>query len=169
MGLIEIDQKLSNYFASKNNPLLEKTLGLFTNLGSGASWIPIYGLSLIFFYNDLAQLIFTLILAEVIGLLTIIILRYITRRRRPVEYKPFFLTPWNRYSFSSHHALRSFLIAVIVGTDYPRLLPFLLFMAAIVAFTRLYLSKHYLSDVIVGALIGIVLAMELPKLVHLCP
>lgn len=165
MKLIEIDQKSSNYLASLDNPLLKKALGVLTHLGTGAFWIPIYGLSLIFFHNDFAQLISTLILAEVIGLLTIIILRYITKRKRPVaKYKPFFLAPWNRYSFPSHHALRSFLIAVILGTDFPNLLPFLLVMAATIGFTRLYLSKHYLSDVLVGALIGILLGMESPRL-----
>lgn len=98
-------------------------------------------------------------------MLTIIILRYITKRKRPVtQYKPFFLAPWNRYSFPSHDALRSFLIAVILGANYSGLLPFLLFMAATIGFTRLYLSKHYLSDVLVGSLIGIVLGMELLKL-----
>lgn len=163
--LTEIDQRSSDYFASLDNPLLRKALSVLTHLGTVAFWMTIYGLSLIFFHKDLAQLIFTLIFAEIIGLLPIIILRYITKRKRPVvEYKPFFLAPWNRYSFPSHHALRSFLIAVILGAHYPGLLPFLLFMAATVGFTRLYLSKHYLSDVLVGAFIGIVLGTELPKL-----
>jgi len=165
LKLIEIDQKLSNYFASSRNPLLKKVLGVLTHLGTGALWITMYGIALIFFHKDFTQLIFTLILAEIIGLLTIIILKYITKRRRPVvKYKPFFLAPWNKYSFPSHHALRSFLIAVILGADYPGLLPFLLFMAATIGFTRLYLSKHYLSDIIIGALIGIFLGMKLPKL-----
>ena len=35
----------------------------------------------------------------------------------------------------------------------------LLIMAATVSFSRTYLSKHYLSDVLAGAFLGIILAM----------
>jgi undecaprenyl-diphosphatase len=52
-----------------------------------------------------------------------------------------------------------FIIAVVVGTDYPEVLPLLLIMAATVSFSRIYLSKHYLSDVLAGAFLGIILAM----------
>ncbi|MBW2194639.1 MAG: phosphatase PAP2 family protein [Deltaproteobacteria bacterium] len=130
-----------------------------THLGTGAVWITVYAFSLIFLYERFTQLIFTLILAEMTGLLIIVILRYITRRERPARhYKCFFLTPWNRYSFPSHHALRSFMIVVIVGAHFPRLFPFFLFIAVVVSFSRIYLAKHFLSDVLVGALLGILLA-----------
>jgi undecaprenyl-diphosphatase len=156
---MEIDRKIKEYFASHNNPWLRAGLGALTHLGSGAVWITVYALLLIFFNDHFSQLVLTLILAEVIGLLTIIILRYTTKKKRPIiDYKYFSLTPWNRYSFPSHHALRSFIIAIVVGTDFPGLLPFLLVMAATVSFSRIYLSKHYLSDVLVGALLGILLA-----------
>ena len=158
--LMEMDLIISRYFSSHNNPWLRGALGALTYLGTGAVWITLYALALIFLQDRFAQLILTLILAEMIGLLTIIILRYMTKRKRPViHYKYFSLTPWNRYSFPSHHTLRSFIIAVIVGTYSPGLLPFLLIMAATISFSRIYLSKHYLSDVLAGALLGILLAM----------
>ena len=157
--LMEMDRTVSQYFASHNNPWLRAPLRALTHLGTGAVWITVYALFFIFLQNHFTQLILTLILAEVIGLLTIIVLRYMTKRKRPIiHYKYLSLTPWNRYSFPSHHALRSFIIAVILGTYYPWLLPFLLVMAATVSFSRIYLLKHYLSDVLVGALLGILLA-----------
>ena len=156
---MKMDRKIKEYFASHNNPWLRTALGALTHLGSGAVWITVYALLLVLFHDQFSQLILALILAEVIGLLTIIILRYMTKRKRPIiHYKYFSLTPWNRYSFPSHHALRSFIIAVIVGTDFPGLLLFLLVMAASVSFSRIYLLKHYLSDVLVGVLLGILLA-----------
>ena len=163
---MKIDQGISQYFSSHHNRCLSSILGALTHLGTGAFWISAYVLFLIFFYDPLAQLIFTLILAEIIGLLSIIILRTITKRERPItNYKTFPFTPWNRYSFPSHHALRSFIIAVIVGLDFPRLLPYLLVMAAIVSFSRIYLSKHYLSDVLVGVLLGVFVAMSTQMLI----
>jgi len=157
--LMEMDRTVGQYFASHNNPWFRAVLGALTHLGSGSVWITVYALLLIFFHDQFSQLILALILAEVVGLLTIIILRYMTKRKRPImHYKYFSLTPWNRYSFPSHHTLRSFIIAVILGTYFSGLLPFLLVMAATVSFSRIYLLKHYLSDVLVGALLGILLA-----------
>ncbi len=156
--LMEIDRIISHYFASHNNPWLRAALGALTHLGSGAVWITVYALLLVLFHDHFSQLILALILAEVIGLLTIITLRFMTKRERPIiHYQYFSLTPWNRYSFPSHHALRSFIIAVILGTDFPGLLLFLLVMAATVSFSRIYLLKHYSSDVLVGVLLGILL------------
>jgi len=163
---LEIDRKINEYFVSHNNPKLRTALRALTYLGTGALWIPIYALVLGFFYNHFTPLILNLILAELMGLLTIIILRYMTKRKRPIiKYKYFPLTPWNRYSFPSHHTLRSFIIAVIVGTDFPTLLPFLIIMAVMISFSRIYLSKHYLSDVLVGTLLGILLAMTSQRLI----
>lgn len=160
-----IDQKISDYFASHQTLWLNAAFRVLTNLGSGAVWISVYALVLVFLRERFGKLLYTFILAEVIGLAMIVVLRYITRRDRPTKrYKCFFLTPWNKYSFPSHHALRSFLIAVVLGTAHPRLLPLLLFAASVICFTRLYLSKHYLSDVVVGALIGTLLGIQLSKL-----
>ncbi len=158
--LRETDRIISQYFSSHNNGWLRSALGTLTHLGSGGVWIIIYALLFIFLDDHFTQLLLTLILAEMIGLLTIIILRYMTKRKRPsIHYKYYFLTPWNRYSFPSHHTLRVFIIAVIVGKDYPEIFPLLLIMAATVSFSRIYLSKHYLSDVLAGAFLGIMLAM----------
>jgi undecaprenyl-diphosphatase len=166
LKLPEIDQNINEYFVSRNNRWLRALLGALTHLGTGFLWVAIYVLFFGFFNNYFGRLILTLILAELIGLLTIIILKYMTKRKRPdTHYKHFYLTPWNKYSFPSHHALRSFIIAVIAGTYFPRLLPYLIVMAATVSFSRIYLSKHYLSDVLAGVLLGVLVAMASQRLI----
>ena len=162
---MKMDRIISQYFASHNNPWLRAVLGALTHLGTGAVWLSLYALFLVFLNDLFAPLFLTLVLAELIGLLTIIILRYMTKRKRPTaHYKNFSLTPWNKYSFPSHHALRSFIIAVVIGTEVPGLLPFLLILAAIISFSRIYLSKHYLSDVLVGVFLGILSAAAAQRL-----
>ena len=157
--LAALDHGVSRYFGLHNDPRLRAALGVVTYLGTGMLWVPLYALFLLITRDHLFQLISTLVLAEVMGLFFIIILRYGTKRARPARsYKAFPLTPWNRYSFPSHHALRSFIIAVVIGIAFPWLLPFLLPAASVVSFSRIYLSKHYLSDVLAGALLGILLA-----------
>lgn len=157
--LAALDHSVSRYFSLHSDPRLRAALGVVTYLGTGVVCVPLYALFLIIARDRLFQLVSTLVLAEVMGLFFIILLRYGTKRERPSRrYKVFPLTPWNRYSFPSHHALRSFIIAVVIGIDFPWLLPFLLSLASVISFSRIYLSKHYLSDVLVGALLGILLA-----------
>lgn len=158
--IIEIDRKINSYFESLNNLWLKMTFGFLTHLGSGAVWITIYAFFLFFFKDYFSRMIFSLILAEITGLVIIIILRYITKRERPLPHpNPHFLSPWNKYSFPSHHSMRSFMIASIVGLSYQFWLPFLLFIAVIISFSRIYLLRHYLSDVLTGALLGIFLGV----------
>lgn len=57
-------------------------------------------------------------------------------------------------SFPSSHSINSFTIAAVFGFYDKRLLPFTIFAASLIAFSRVYLGVHYVSDVIVGGFIG---------------
>jgi len=166
VSVTEIDRNINNYFVSRDNPWLRAALGALTYLGTGALWLAIYALFLIFFRDHFTQLIYILVLAEATALPVVVVLRYMTKRERPaISHNYFFLAPWNRYSFPSHHALRAFIVLVVVGKAFPAFLPILIVMALIVGFSRLYLAKHYLSDVLVGALLGIILALVSQKFI----
>ncbi|HET7291850.1 MAG TPA: phosphatase PAP2 family protein [Vicinamibacteria bacterium] len=84
------------------------------------------------------------------------------RRRRPCEsglhplydVRPLARFAADRYSFPSGHALNAFAIATVVGLGLPGLSPLLLVLAASVAASRVLCGLHYVSDVLVGALVG---------------
>lgn len=59
------------------------------------------------------------------------------------------------FSFPSNHAVNSFVLASVIGFFDKKLLAPALFLAALVAFSRVYIGVHYVSDVIAGALIGV--------------
>ena len=59
-------------------------------------------------------------------------------------------------SFPSGHATSVFAVACAFGYFYPRLRWPLYLLAACISFGRLYLDRHYVSDVLAGAFIGIV-------------
>jgi membrane-associated phospholipid phosphatase len=61
-------------------------------------------------------------------------------------------------SFPSSHAANAFALAVILSRRWRRLTPLFVVLALAVGFARLYLNRHYPSDVIVGALLGSLLA-----------
>jgi membrane-associated phospholipid phosphatase len=64
-------------------------------------------------------------------------------------------------SFPSGHATSVFSVATVFASFYPRLRWPLYGVAAAVALGRVYLQRHYVSDVVAGALIGVVIASQL--------
>jgi membrane-associated phospholipid phosphatase len=61
-------------------------------------------------------------------------------------------------AFPSSHAANAFAVAVVLARRMRRGAIAFLLAAAVVAFSRLYLDRHWLSDVIVGAAIGAAMA-----------
>lgn len=78
-------------------------------------------------------------------------IRRIANRSRPEN-------PEDKNSFPSGHTILAFNIATIVGYEYPKLRIPLYTLACGTAFSRVYLGRHYPSDVIVGALTGILVS-----------
>lgn len=154
--IASIDRELSDFFAASRGVFwLKKALEIITHLGDGWIWISVYLVSFIFLKEHLFNIVFPVVAAEITGLLMIIPLRYGIRRKRPDKtYKTNFYTPWNKYSFPSHHSMRSFIIAEVIGSQYLNTLAPLLILASIISLSRVCLAKHYLSDVLAGALIG---------------
>lgn len=61
-------------------------------------------------------------------------------------------------SFPSSHAANAFAIAWVLGRRYRKWAWALWSFAAVVAFSRVYLNRHYVSDVLVGAAVGVLCA-----------
>ena len=60
-------------------------------------------------------------------------------------------------SFPSSHAANAAALALVLGLRWRRLAPLFWFLAALVSYSRMYLNRHFLSDVLVGVAIGVVL------------
>jgi membrane-associated phospholipid phosphatase len=67
-------------------------------------------------------------------------------------------------SFPSSHAANAFALAAVLGRRWRRAAPALWIGAGTIAFSRLYLNRHYLSDVLVGAAIGVLGAWMVARL-----
>jgi undecaprenyl-diphosphatase len=63
------------------------------------------------------------------------------------------------YSFPSGHATVAFACATVLALAVPRLALPLYVLAALVAFSRVYVGVHYPLDVLAGAVLGVALAL----------
>ncbi len=101
-------------------------------------------------------------LAALLGAGIFILLKKLSGRTRPCEIDPHCwakVLPPDQFSFPSGHTITAFAVAVALGESYPVLLPALLFCAFCIAASRILLGMHFLSDVLVAALLGTGLAL----------
>jgi len=96
-------------------------------------------------------------LAAGVGIALFLWLKRFYGRRRPNCYEPHCwatLLPPDQFSFPSGHTITAFAMAVPLALFYPSLVAGLIFCASSIAISRILLGMHFLSDVLVGAILG---------------
>lgn len=81
-------------------------------------------------------------------------------RVRPCDFLPDVIMPIGcagTSSFPSNHALNNFAVATFFSFVYPQYKIVLFISASLIAISRVYLGVHYPSDIVGGALIGMLL------------
>lgn len=143
------DLRLMSFLANRQNPLFRDLMASFSSLGS-----PINSL---LFLAIIAYLDFLLFRELAIGLtvawITVYGMKFLVSRERPEGSIETGMTS----SFPSGHAATAFLFAGILYRSIPQLDMILFPTASLVAFSRVYLQTHYLSDILAGSTIGILL------------
>jgi undecaprenyl-diphosphatase len=108
-------------------------------------------------------LVFAIALADQI---TCSVLKPLVGRIRPCNALPadevrLLVGRSSAYSFPSAHASNSFAMATVVAWRLPRVAPVAFTVAALVAYSRVYVGVHYPLDVIAGALLGMAIGRAL--------
>jgi undecaprenyl-diphosphatase len=116
--------------------------------------------------RDLATRLQFLLFAVLVPVMAGEIVKWIAGRGRPFvggktdvfNFVPFAGTEAHA-AFPSAHAITGFALAFAVGALWPRARTAMIAYAVLIAFSRLVLLAHHPSDVVAGALIGIIGAM----------
>ncbi|WP_264230077.1 phosphatase PAP2 family protein [Acholeplasma laidlawii] len=152
------------------NPFLDTLMELLTELGDQLVFIAI-ALVIYWFFNKRVafKLVFVFISSAIVNEL----LKGIIARNRPYVEDPSLGvgTLTHGYSFPSGHAQNTGVITTVLYQNYSKksnwLKWVLLAALIIVPFTRMYLGQHYLTDVLAGLALGIVIALGVSKIVDM--
>ncbi|MBV6396226.1 MAG: hypothetical protein HFACDABA_01820 [Anaerolineales bacterium] len=165
-SLLELDARLSDRLRVAEQPGLLRALAVFF-AHSGDSWFWGLGLFLVWQFGDSFWKQWALVLFAAIAALAVIVLtiKFLVRRRRPAGEWGGIYRNTDPHSFPSGHAARAFMIAALALGLGPAWLAILLCVwAPLVALARVAMGVHYLSDIIAGAALGIIvgsIALEL--------
>ncbi len=135
---------------------------LFTRLGDGWLWYALGIILLLCGGEHRFAAIGTAAVAVGAGICVFRFLKCKSRRQRPCHMEPHCwaaILPPDQYSFPSGHSITAFATGISVGLFYPELQACLVVAALLIALSRIILGMHFLSDVVVGSLIGVTLAL----------
>lgn len=184
--LEEIDRSIVLAINGWNNPFMDE---LMWWISARITWIPLYLILLYLAYKTLSRNQLFLFLGLIgltialTDLTSVHLFKNVFLRYRPshnlllaekLHYylvKPGEYYKGGEYGFISSHAANIFAIItfafLVLRRAYQKLIFPLLFIGMIIAYSRIYLGVHYLSDVCVGALVGSFIAFLVHRLLYL--
>jgi undecaprenyl-diphosphatase len=159
INLKQADKKLLDLLNKHlHNRVTDRFALIITRLGDfGAIWIAI---ALFLFKMKAYRTIGDMIILSLVlnTLLCEGIIKHIFRRKRPYSpLRKFLVVKPTTYSFPSGHTSSSFaVVGVFYNSTLSIYLPYILVLAILISFSRLYLYVHYPSDVLIGVILGLI-------------
>jgi undecaprenyl-diphosphatase len=132
---------------------------LLAHTGDGLLWVVI--VAGLWLQGNAAAARLALVIISIALVVTLI--KVSVRRRRPIDARSLATMTLDKHSFPSGHAARTIGLAIVIGGLLPQLWPWLIGWAIGVGLARVALGAHFLSDVIAGWSIGLLVAMILTR------
>ena len=159
--ILELDAKLSqNLKVSEEAGPLRSTAAFLAH--SGDSWFWGVGLILLWLLGNSFWKEWAVVFFGSIGVLAtaVLAIKFTVKRRRPAGEWGLLYRSTDPHSFPSGHAARAFLLAVLgLGLGPAWMAVILVVWAPLVALARVSMGVHYLSDIVAGMVLGIIVGM----------
>ncbi|MGE5123309.1 MAG: phosphatase PAP2 family protein [Acidobacteriaceae bacterium] len=157
--MIELDARLSANLRIAEKPGTLRTLAVVL-AHSGDSWFWLIGLAVLWWlgsgYWKTRALV--LILSILVTAVVVFLVKFLVRRRRPEGEWGKIYRSTDPHSFPSGHAVRSLMLGVVMLGLGPLWMGLLLVAwAPLVGLARVAMGVHYLSDVVVGWVLGLLI------------
>jgi membrane-associated phospholipid phosphatase len=175
-----VDRRAVHFFHDHINRTLEGWIYHTTDLAKGAHWLVLALLTLAGTWllslmsgpdpvlARIQQCALAFLASLAAGSAILHTLKIFLGRRRPrdeLELKFYGFMPFHFFlqhdSFPSGHALTIFCVAVILAGVFPMLAVVWFALALYLGLTRAFLTSHFLSDVFIGAGIGVIVTREI--------
>lgn len=159
--LLELDASWSRRLQIASQPGFLRNLEAFFS-HSGDSLIVLLALALEWWLGnaDWKSLAITLAIGVGVTALAVLLVKLAVRRPRPAGDWGQLYRKTDPHSFPSGHSARVFMLAIVsLGLGPPWLGILLAIWAPLVGLSRVIMGVHYLSDVLAGALLGVVIGL----------
>lgn len=173
-SIVFIDQPLAQFFAQDSLLFLRQVSARLTHVGEGAPYFTLAILAYVlgrYFPKLMKQKGLEPEFLKALGIFwlkTLIIVGFVLHvfkfsfgRLRPHMTDEFqalsfdhFTFHWHWQSMPSGHSQVMFVVGTLLAALWPRWRSLFYALAFVIAFTRVILQQHFLSDILVGALIG---------------
>ena len=164
------DKEIVKFFEYIRNPLVTDFFMGMTFISSEI--IIFFFLPSLFLWQEhkrkwILPLWFSLFLSVIVSFF----LKILVQRQRPFqlnivslmqEFESLSFSAWN-FSFPSFQTMFAFCAVSILSKNFPRFKYIWILFAALVGISRVYFGLHFISDVILGGVIGYVIGMIIVK------
>ena len=161
-----IDFTILNFIQNLRCDIADNVFSFITHLGdAGAVWIAL-AIGMLFSKKYRKCGVLMLVSLAVCAIITSGVIKPWVRRLRPFQIKNVvpYITPPSGFSFPSGHTSSSFTAALSVFSYHKKEGVAALVLAMLIAFSRMYFYVHFPTDVLVGAILGVLCAVFIKKL-----
>ncbi len=156
----KLDKRIIYWIQSHRNGVLDTFFAGCTYLGdNGFAWMII---AIVFILSGRGYIGEAMIAALAFStIFCLLFVKKLAKRKRPCDHdttQHMRITRPGGNSFPSSHSSAAFAAAGVIWLLAPQLAPWALLLAALIAFSRVYLFVHYPSDVIAGVIVGMAFA-----------
>ncbi|MFH1506373.1 MAG: phosphatase PAP2 family protein [archaeon] len=160
-----VDDAIAVNFQNLHTSWLTYFFSWITNIGS--VFVILFIITSLFLYEEKKrEWIPFLWLSFFTSIIVGYILKFLVARPRPYDvlHNVVALATETTYSFPSLHTMIAFAALPILDREFRQIHWFWIIFAVLVAFSRMYIGVHYLSDILAGAIMGYLIGWAYMKL-----